>query len=492
MVDLFKFLREINFKKIISKFFFFNEIPAYSIFFNSKFFFILFLFYNNLNNNLKKKFFFLNFKNNRFNKRIKQIKNNSLFQRNQDNYFFYKSFLQGYKYFWLGVRFWVIPFIIFSVIFFFLCLVKIIPLYKFTFVSFVILSLFYWLISGFTFFIKKYRYRYFTSSIQRFWKRCFSIFWILEFFLFFCFFYLTMMASQEPFFMFDNSQIFKTHLFSWKLFFIKIFPSTILIILTYFLLISVKWNTFSKLNFIIIIITFLLFLILWLEFYQFFHIISFYGNFSWKYDEEDSYWFLDNELRRTRVSNNFLTICLIAKFWHVVFATIFWFFFIFRCLEINKFKYSLLAANYQNFILIYILSWIYMFPWFKYFFLKLFNNPYYWFYVNNKRIFIFIFINDSLFLVKNLFHEIFFKFNYSPKIFNHFITNFFYFKSDYAIQPAPEPKLPYPPQLPSLPSLPRLPTFAHPKLQPPFPRDPNYQYQYPDTSHLPPSWATSE
>jgi len=26
----------------------------------------------------------------------------------------------------------------------------------------------YWLLSGFTFFLRKYRYRYFTSSLQRF------------------------------------------------------------------------------------------------------------------------------------------------------------------------------------------------------------------------------------------------------------------------------------------------------------------------------------
>ena len=409
-----------NFNKFVSKFFFFSEIPISKIFFN------IFFFYNNLNNKINKYFFFLNYKNNRFNKKINQVESHSFNKENYNNYFFYKSFLEGYKYLWLGVRLWVLPILVFIIIFFLLIFIKIIPLYKFTFTIFVLLSLVYWLISGFTFFIKKYRYRYFTSSIQRFWKRCFSIFWILEFFLFFCFFYLTIMGSQEPFFMFDNSQIFKTHLFSWKIFFLKIFPSTILIIFTYFLIISTKWNIFSKLNIIILLITFILFFILWNEFYQFFHIISFYGNFFWKYDEEENYWFIDNEIKRTRISNNFVTICLIAKFWHIVFAVIFWFFFILRNLEISKFRYSLLVANYQNFILIYILSWLYMFPWFKYFFLKIFNNPYYWFYVNNKRIFIFIFFNDFTFLLKNLFFDFVSNLLYIKKIFINFEHKSFY------------------------------------------------------------------
>lgn len=419
MAKFFNFFLEFNFKKIISKYFFFDELPTSNLFLKNKTIFFLFYIFSTNNNNFKKYFIF-NYKNNRFYKKAKQIKQNNLYKTENKNYFFYKKFFDGFKYIFISIRFWLLPVFIFVIISLFLCFTKIIPFYKFSFTSFVLLSFFYWLISGFVFFIKKYRYRYFTSSIQRFWKRCFSIFWILEFFLFFCFFYLTVMGSQEPFFMFDNSQIFKTHLFSWKLFILKIFPLSLLIVLTYFLILSIKWNIFSKLNFFIILITFLLFLILWSEFYQFFHIISFYSNFSWKYDEDDNYWFLDNELKRTRISNHFLTICLIAKFWHIIFALIFWFFFIIRNLELNKLRYSMISANFQNFILVYILSWLYMFPWFKYFFLKFFNNPYYWFYLNNKKIVFFIFTNDFIFFFKNFFIDL-------SKIFlnNYFLTFLF-------------------------------------------------------------------
>ena len=424
MAKFFNFFLEINFKKIVSKYFFLYELPISNLFFKNKTIFLLFYIFSINKNNITKYFLF-NLKNNRLNKKIQQISQNNFYKTNNNNYFFYKNFFEGFKYFFISIRFWILPIFIFFMISLFLCFTKIIPFYKFSFTSFVLLSFFYWLISGFVFFVKKYRYRYFTSSIQRFWKRCFSIFWILEFFLFFCFFYLTIMGSQEPFFMFDNSQIFKTHLFSWKLFIIKIFPLSLLIVFTYFLILSIKWNIFSKTNLLIILITFLLFLILWSEFYQFFHIISFYNNFYWKYDEEDNYWFLDNELKRTRISNHFLTICLIAKFWHIIFAFIFWFFFIIRTLELNKLRYSMISANFQNFILVYILSWLYMFPWFKYFFLKLFNNPYYWFYLNNKKIVFFIFINDFFFFLKNLFFDCtnIFKNNFFLKFFlKDFIT----------------------------------------------------------------------
>ena len=73
---------------------------------------------------------------------------------------------------------------------------------------------FYWLVSGFVFFFKKYQYRYFTSAIQRFWRRSFTIFWAIEGCIFVIFLYLTLNANQEPVYMYDNSQIYKTHLFS--------------------------------------------------------------------------------------------------------------------------------------------------------------------------------------------------------------------------------------------------------------------------------------
>jgi len=406
-----------EFKKNISRFFFFNQLNTTNFLVNNVFLYFIFYIFNSSNLILKKNNFFLVKESVRVNYKKKQISNNYIYDSNNnfDNTFLLKSFMVGLFYLWVGVRLWLIPLLFFLMSFFFMFFAKLVPVYKISFVFFTLSSFFYWLLSGFVFFIKKYQYRYFTSALQRFWKRTMGLFWMLEFFLFFCFFYLTVMSSQEPFFMFDNSQINKTHLFSWKLFLMKIFPILIVIVLTYISLVSLKWLNFSKINFIFTSITFILFYILWVEFYQFFHLMSYYNNFIWNFEEDENYWFLENDIKRTRISNHFLTICLVAKFWHVVFAAYFWMFFVIRCLELNRPRYPLLSANLQNFVFVYILSWLYMYPWVKYFFLKLYNTPYYWFYVNNKKLMLFIFTNDiKLFLeaisfdVKYMFRSIFF------------------------------------------------------------------------------------
>lgn len=316
------------------------------------------------------------------------------FNNKVDNRSMYSNFLIGFKSMWLSLRFWILPLYLGIFSFMYMSFLRLVSFNILTVKCIMLFGVFYWLFSGFVFFIKKYQYRYFTSSLQRFWKRCYAIFWMLEFYTFSVFLYFTLMANQEPFLMYDNAQIFKTHLFSWRYFMLKMFPLTMLIMLTYFVIISTKWTSISKIDVFLMTITLLLVYIAWLEFYQFFHVISYYGNFVWKLSEDANYWFLENELKRTRINNHFLTICLIAKFWHLVFALVFWMFFVVRGLEMGRVRYPLLVANYQNFIFVYILSWLYMYPWVKYVVLKLFNTPYYWFFVNNKRNIMYIISHD--------------------------------------------------------------------------------------------------
>ena len=374
----------------------------------------IFKYQNIFNFVLSKDFFFTYLHNIRLNYKVKKTKTYHhviTFNNPVNKLSVFLNFLSGFKSFWLGVRFWVAPVILSILVFIYLSFLKLISLNRLVMKCIILFGLFYWIISGFVFFLKKYQYRYFNSSIQRFWKRSYAIFWMLEFFLFFIFFYVTLMASQEPFFMFDNSQVFKSHLFSWKLFILKIFPSTLLIISSYFLILTVKFSSNSKLDFFVIIVTFLLVYIFLVEFYQFFHVISYYNNLVWKLSEDSLYWYLENDLKRTRINNHFITICLIAKFWHIVFTIIFWLFFILRNLEMNRIRYPVLVANFQNFVFIYILAWIYMFPWFKYVFLKLFNTPYYWFFLNNKRNFVYIFIHDLNLIIINLTTDLYELFN---------------------------------------------------------------------------------
>ena len=256
------------------------------------------------------------------------------------------------------------------------------------------------------------------------------IFWLIESFLFLIFAYLTLNANQEPVFMYDSMQIYKTHLFSWRIFLLKIFPISLLIIFSYFFLLMLKWNIFSKNNLFYFLMTLILIYVVWLEFYQFFHVVSYYGNLFWMYDSDEHLWFLESEYRRTRICNHYVTICIIAKFWHLIFIFIFWVFFLLRGNELVRYRYPLFSANLQNFVMLYILSWIYMYPWYKFLTRRYLSSPYYWFFVNPRRMFFRVFFNDIKLFYFGLFHRLNEILNYE---FLFKLNDFFYFFENSAL-----------------------------------------------------------
>jgi len=305
-----------------------------------------------------------------------------------------QTYLYGLKSIWKHIRLWVLPITIMLLFVYYSFFLKSLPFSK-IFMGYILVgNMFYLLFSGFVFFIKKYQYRLYTSVIQRFWRRTLIIFWAIEGSLFTVFVYLIFNASQEPVYVYDNIQVYKTHFYSWRFFLIKIILSSLLIILTYMLLLSIKWNTFSKTNNLALFITVILLYVAWLEFYQLFHLMNCYGTTNWIYDFSEHLWNLELEFKRTRIVNHYVTIGLVAKFWHVVFAVVFWIFFLLRGLESSRYRYPLLAANLQNFLIIYIMSWLYMYPWFKYVVRKALDMPYFWFFVNNRKLGVFLFFND--------------------------------------------------------------------------------------------------
>jgi hypothetical protein len=125
--------------------------------------------------------------------------------------------------------------------------------------------------------------------------------------------------------------------------------------------------------------------VVWLEFYQFYHILNFYANITYFYDVDEHTWVLDNEARRTRLVNHYTSLLLILKFWHIVFIYVIWLFFILRSLETKRVRFPLLALNLQNFIILYLFAWVYMYPWLKYYFRRLLDMSYSYFYVHSNR-----------------------------------------------------------------------------------------------------------
>jgi len=307
---------------------------------------------------------------------------------------FFNFYLVGLRFFWLGLRFWVVGIVVALTAFFFFMQLKGLLFNRTVYGYFIVGMFFYWLISGFVFFIKKYQYSKFTTVIQRFWKRTFIIFWMIEGSLFVCFFYLVLNAPEEPLYMYDQIKIYKTHFFSWRWFLVKLIPSVLLILLGFYLQMLVRWGLFTRQSPILMIITLIIVYIFWVEFYQFLHVVSYYGNFFWVYDYDEFIWSLELDDRRNRIVNNSVAISLIAKFWHIVFMFIFWVFFILRVNEIGRIRYALIAANNQNFVLLYIISWVYMYPWFKYLMRKQLDVSYYWFNMHFRKSSIRVFFID--------------------------------------------------------------------------------------------------
>lgn len=330
-------------------------------------------------------------------------------------------FMSGFKSIGLGLRFWLIPLVVGFIVIYYSMVLRCVPFNKIVAFWIIFGMIAYWILSGFVFFVKKYQYSKFTTAIQRFWRRTYILFWLIEFSLFIVYVYLTLNANQESFYMFDQIQVFKTHLFSWRSFLLKIFPLTVLLILGYFLLLSLKWNILSKNSLLVTIITLIIVNTIWVEFYQFFHVVNFYGNFNWVYEADEKMWSLELEPRKTRTVNHYVMLLLLLKFWHIVLIVAFWVFFILRGLEIGRLRYPLLSANLQNFLILYLFAWVNMFPWLKFIFRRYMDMPYYWFYVNNRDLGYRVFFND----IKLFYYGLVESFSYStlPNFLNYSFIN---------------------------------------------------------------------
>lgn len=319
------------------------------------------------------------------------------------NYFnLLNSFLSGWLSFFNFFSKWFLPVFLLCAFVYYSLIIKSLPFNKVIFVWCSIFMTLYWIISGFVFFFKKYQYGKFTSVIQRFWKRTLILFWLIEGGLLLVFIFLILNSTVYLYNGVNQIQIFQTHLFSWRIFLMKLIPTTILLLLTYIFLLNNKWQPLNKNIILIALLTVLLLYITWVEFYQFYHLMNYYNTLIWSYDWLDKFWSIKPDLRKTSQTNHIVSILLILKFWHVLFVLGVWLFFVLRSEESARSRYPLIAANFLNFVMLYILTWAYMYPWFKWFFRRYFNYSYKWFYQNNRSISLRLFYNDLKLLLISL------------------------------------------------------------------------------------------
>lgn len=333
-------------------------------------------------------------------------------------------FFSGWSYLISFFSKWILPLSFLVVFVYFSLVIRGLPFNKVLFVWLSLFMVFYWLVSGFVFFFKKYQYAKFTSVVQRFWKRSLILFWLIEGGLLFVFIFLTLNSNNYLYNVVDQTQIFKTHLFSWKIFLLKIFPVTFLLLITYLFLLNNKWQPLNKNLILLSTITFLLLYITWIEFYQFYHVMSYYNNLNWGYEAGDKFWMIKIDLRKTSQTNHLVSLLLILKFWHVLFILAVWIFFVLRSEESERSRYPLISANFLNFVMLYVLTWIYMYPWFKWFFRRYFTYSYKWFYQNNRSLSLRLFFADLrlLFLSFSDFKEVLIHYTPMPT----FMTSLFF------------------------------------------------------------------
>ena len=252
-------------------------------------------------------------------------------------------------------------------------------------VWFIIGMLYFWLMSGFNFFLKRYKYGKFTSAIQRFWKRTNTYFWLIEGFLMLLFFYYYLNSSQEPTYMYDFSSLNQEYLISGQVIASNVILLSLVLYFTEFTLLRVNSNHINQLNLYILIISIFIFNSFFVETYQFYYVLSTFSERVWNFNEDDNLWAVELDTPSLRTKNQYLLVCLIAKYWHFLFIFLSWVFFVMKSFERQKVTYTHLSVNLQNIVILYILNLVCYAQWLKWAYRRFFDAPYTWFFTNPEQ-----------------------------------------------------------------------------------------------------------
>jgi hypothetical protein len=286
--------------------------------------------------------------------------------------------------------------------------------------------LFYWLISGFNFFIKHYQFSKFTSQIQRFWKRTNTCFWLIEGFLILIFFYYFLNSSQEPLYMYDYSALNQEYLISLTSIYVTSVILAFVIYLVYIILLQLNFNNWDQQALYLLIISSYIFFIFFLETYQFYYLLNSFTEKTWVFSEEINVWILAQESASIRCKHYYLMVYLIAKYWHFLFIFLSWVFFMAKNIEKKQTNYILLGSNLQNLILLFILNLSCYAQWLKWFYRRFYDIPYKWFFTNLGYNSLVGFFKEMYIILTNLLQLEFLLTNYS----NCFFMSLNFWSSD--------------------------------------------------------------
>lgn len=309
-------------------------------------------------------------------------KNLLLSRKNITIRFLNKELLEHVVVFYNSLRSLVLPIVVSLIILIILVNYSVTNLVRQVGAWLVVGLIFFWLISGFNFFLKRYRFGKFTSAIQRFWKRANTYFWLVEGFLFSLFFYYYLNSSQEPLYMYDESNLNQTHLFSL----INAYSSYIFLVFcifySYFLILNISnFNNRQQILHLTVLTLCLVYIYL-IESYQFYYVLtSFIENF-WVFDAQANVWSLEFEVPRVRAKHQYLLLALIAKYWHFLFIFLSWLFFAVKSFEQKRIYYGLFGVNIQNLLILFGLNILFYAQWLKWVIRRFYDISYYWFFTD--------------------------------------------------------------------------------------------------------------
>ena len=259
-------------------------------------------------------------------------------------------------------------------------------IYILFFICYLVLNLFFY-------FSNIYRFGTYTSSIQRFWKRTFMLFWIIEGFLFLIFIYLYLIAPQEVRFFVDSVKQGDAYIFCEK----SLFRNTIFyLVLCYTFYLVLYWKKYNININVCLIFQFFIYLVLYFD--ELWYFICTLINYSQKKNTNIFLWnnqysfnnlatlntvdLLDNFIINKRTENYFIGLICFLKYWHVVLILIGYVFLLYNKFTKKQISFCLISSNFQNTLYLYVFSLTQFIMYIKYLYIYNFTFCYFWFWEN--------------------------------------------------------------------------------------------------------------
>ena len=264
--------------------------------------------------------------------------------------FFFKKFKKLYNFFSIAFIFFLL------ILFLSLCFSSLnIIKYKLIYKHIIVFILFYLITSTFIFLNKEANSGAFNSKIRKFWKRSYSIFWLLEFGVFFIFISFYFIHFEESFYFLNVkpepyiNSIISTYVL------VESIIILVIVFLGYTKIMLNKNNSNLFLLFFVIIT--LLTIIFFFDFKNLFFLVNYINNnytISVNYIHTITY----NNIIKNNINLFYLFIIFFLKFWHIFF--IYNYFLFFQNIFINrkKISYESISSNNQNFLFIMIFNYI--------------------------------------------------------------------------------------------------------------------------------------